>query len=212
MKSKKNLLEQLETLPHFGKVAILQLGRQLGLTDASVNTYISRFLSYKEIIRLKNGLYVTTNFFDKNKNDISYTFYLANILRAPSYVSSWSALQYYDLATEAVHGITSVTVKVTKDYQTKAGTFTYQSIKKDLFSGFSLIHGLPDSKAGKFDFAIASPSKALFDVLYFRTNQLKNMTGEQIMHLIEDLRIDFDDLIKAEREKFNTLIKKHFNE
>ena len=93
MKSKKNLLEQLKPLPHFDKNTIHQLGRQLELKDSTINTYISRFLKYKDILQLKNGLYVTTDFFEKNRSDISYSFYLANILRTPSYISSWAALQ-----------------------------------------------------------------------------------------------------------------------
>src|SRR3989338_5286562 len=132
MKSKKNLLEQLKSLPYFSKNTVYQLGKQLGLKDSTVDTYISRFLKYKEIFQLKNGLYVSADFFDKNRNDISYSFYLANIIRTPSYVSSWAALQYYNLTTEAIHSITSVTPKVTRDYQTKAGNFAYQSIKKEL--------------------------------------------------------------------------------
>src|SRR3990167_4679935 len=108
MKSKSNLIEQLKTLPYFTKNTVYQLGIQLGLKDSTVDTYISRFLKYKEIYRLKNGLYVSADFFDKSKNDISYSFYLANIIRAPSYISSWAALQYYNLATEAIHSVTSV--------------------------------------------------------------------------------------------------------
>ncbi|MDD4902139.1 MAG: hypothetical protein PHE24_03305 [Patescibacteria group bacterium] len=200
MKSKKNLLEQLKSLPHFSKSTIYQLGKQLGLEDSTVDTYISRFLKYKEIYRLKNGLYISADFFDKNKNDISYSFYLANIIRTPSYVSSWAALQYYNLATEAIHSVTSITPKVTKDYQTKAGNFSYQSIKKELFSGFSLAKG-------KFDFYIASPSKALFDLLYFRTRQFRGVKLEEIKRLIEELRIDMDEMDKAERDKFYLMIK-----
>ena len=156
MKSKKNLLEQLKALPHFNKNTVHQLGRQLELKDSTIDTYISRFLKYKDILQLKNGLYVTTDFFENNRSDVSYSFYLANIIRTPSYVSSWAALQYYNLATEAVNSITSITLKVTREYQTKAGNFAYQSIKKDFFSDFSLVKG-------KFDFYIASPAKALFD-------------------------------------------------
>lgn len=201
MKSKKNLLEQLKTLPYFSKSTVCQLGEHLGLKETTVDTYISRFLQYKEIIALKNGLYVTTDFFEKNRVDISYSFYLANIIRSPSYVSSWTALQYYNLATEAIHSVTSITLKVTREYQTKTGTFSYQSIRKDLFSDFSLIKG-------KFDFYIASPAKALFDLLYFRTKQFRNVKMEMIKGLIEDLRIDFDEMDKAEQEKFNLMIKK----
>lgn len=195
MKSKKNLLEQLKYLSYFSKNTVYQLGKQLGLKDSTVKTYISRFLRYKEIIKLKNGLYVTTDFFEKNKNDVSYSFYLANIIRTPSYVSSWTALQYYNLTTEAIYSVTSVTPKVTRDYQTKVGNFSYQSIKKELFSDFSLIKG-------KFDFFIALPSKALFDLLYFRTNQFRSKSAKNIKVLIEELRIEIDEMDKNEQEKF----------
>jgi predicted transcriptional regulator of viral defense system len=205
MKSKSNLLEQLKSLPHFSKNTVFQLGKQLGLKDSTVNVYISRFLKYKDIYRLKNGLYVSADFFEKNRNDISYSFYLANVIRTPSYISSWAALQYYNLATEAIHSITSVTLKVTKEYQTKAGNFSYQSISKDFFTDFSLAKG-------KFDFFIASPSKALFDLLYFRTNQLRSIKSENIKTLVEELRIDIDEMDKGEQEKFYKLINKYLHE
>jgi len=209
MKSRKNLLEQLKSLPHFRKDMVYQLGKQLGLSDSTVDTYISRFLKYKELYRLKNGLYVSADFFNKNKGDISYSFYLANIIRTPSYVSSWAALQYYDLTTEAIHTVTSVTSKVTRDYQTKAGNFAYQSINKKLFSGFSFVNGTPASPAGRFGFFIASPSKALFDMVYFRTRQFRGFSLEKINVLIEELRVDIDEMSNEERDKFYTMIKKY---
>mgnify|MGYP001594335118 FL=1 len=207
MKSKKNLLEQLKSLPHFSKDSLYQLGKQLGLADATVDTYISRFLKHKEILQLKKGLYISADFFGKNRGDISCSFYLANIIRTPSYISLWSALQFYNLTTEAIYSITSVTPKVTRDYKTKAGNFAYQSIKKDLFSGFSLVHG-----AGEFDFFIASPAKALFDLLYFKTRQFRGVRSKDIKALVEELRIDIEEMDKKERAKFNTMIKKYLND
>jgi len=204
MKSKKNLLEQLKSLPHFSKDSLYQLGKQLGLADASVDTYISRFLKHKEILQLKRGVYVSTDFFNKNKGDISYSFYLANIIRTPSYVSSWSALQFYNLATEAIYSITSITPKVTRTHKTKAGNFTYQSIKEVLFSDFSLVKGT-------FDFFIASPSKALFDLLYFKTRQFRGVRSKDIKAMVEELRIDVDEMDKKERTKFYTMIKEYVN-
>jgi len=202
MKRKKNLLEQLKTLPHFSKATIRQLGRQLELADVTVDTYISRFLKHKEIFQLKKGLYVSADFFNDNKSDISYQFYLANIIRTPSYVSSWAALQYYDLAAEAIYSITSVTPKVTRTQKTKAGNFAYQSIKKELFTDFYL-------GKGKFDFFIASPAKALFDLLYFRTYQLRHIRFKEIKSLVSELRIDIDEMGKREKAKFYALIKTH---
>ncbi len=205
MKSKNNLLEQLNLLPHFSKSTIFQLAKQLELKDSTVDTYISRFLKYKEIYRLKNGLYISADFYEKNKSEASYLFYLANVVRTPSYISSWAALQYYNLATEVVHPITSVTPKVTRDYQTKVGNFAYQSVSKELFLGFGLIKK-------KFNFFIASPAKALFDLLYFRTRQFRGLSLDDIKKLIFELRIDLDEMDKAEQEKFYTIIKKYLYE
>lgn len=205
MKSKKNLLEQLDNLPHFTKSTIYQLGSQLGLKNSTVNTYISRFLQRKEILPLKRGLYISAEFFAKNKSDISYSLYLANIVRTPSYVSSWTALQYYNLTTEAIRSITSVTPKVTRDYETKAGVFSYQSIKKELFTDYLLVKG-------KFDFFIAPPSKALFDLLYFRTRQFRGIHLDDIKKRVEELRIDIDEMDEAERNKFYEKVKIYLHE
>ena len=205
MKSKSNLLEQLKSLPHFSKNTVLQFGKQLGLKNSTVNVYISRFLKYKDIIQLKRGLYVSTDFFDKNRNDVSYSFYLANVIRTPSYISSWAALQYYNLTTEAIHSITSVTLKVTKEYRTKAGNFSYQSISKDFFTDFSLAKG-------KFDFYVASPSKALFDLIYLRTRQFNGLDVEKVKATIAELRIDIDEMEKSERDKFYAMINNYFHE
>lgn len=204
MKSRKNLLEQLKNLPYFGKDTVRQLGGQLGLKDTTVDVYISRFLKLKEIFKLRRELYISADFYNKNKADISYQFYLANVLRKPSYVSSWTALQYYNLTTEAIHGITSVTQKPTRTYDTKIGSFSYRSIQKELFTDFS-------SMNGKFNFFIASPAKALFDLLYFKTRQFRGVKAENIKSLIQELRIDFDEMDKTEQDKFYEMIKKYLN-
>lgn len=205
MKSINNLLEQLISLPHFSKDTVYQLGIELGLTGATVDTYISRFLKNKEIFQLKNGLYVSAEFYKNNTDDVSYSFYLSNIIRKPSYISSWTALQYYNLTTESILSVTSVTPKVTRNYQTKVGSFSYQSINKALFSDFTL-------KKEKFDFYIANPSKALFDLLYFRTNQFRGIDLEKVNSLIAELRIDFEEMGKDEQVRFHSIIRKYTNE
>ena len=204
MKSKKNLLEQLKNLPYFSKDTVHQLGDQLCLKNTTVDTYISRFLKYKEIFKLKRGLYISADFYNKNKADISYPFYLANVIHRPSYVSLWTALQYYNLTTESVYGITSVTRKLTRNYDAEIGSFSYRSIQKELFTDFSSIEG-------KFNFFIASPAKALFDLLYFKTHQFRGIKVENIKPLIEELRIDISEMDKKEQDKFYAMINKYFN-
>ncbi len=211
MKNSANLLELLKSLPHFGKMTVIQLGAQLHLKNSSVDTYISRFIRRKDIIQLKKGLYVTTFYYSSNKEDVSYLFYLANILRTPSYISSWTALQYYDLATESINIITSVTPKVTRVHKTKVGTFSYQSINKGLFADFSLMKGASGSTSGKFDFHIASPPKALFDMLYFKTRQFRGVRLKDIDRLIDELRIDIGEMNRKDRTVFRSMIRRYFH-
>lgn len=87
------------------------------------------------------------------------------------------------------------------------GTFIYQSMKKELFSDFSLIKGGPDSPTGKFDFFIASPAKAFFDLLYFKTHQFRGVRFKDINALIEEMRIDIEEMTKKDRAAFYTMIK-----
>jgi predicted transcriptional regulator of viral defense system len=210
MKSKKNLLEQLKNMPNFDRDTVYQLGSKMGLKKTTLSVYISRFLKSREIIKLKRDMYISADFFDKNKGDVPYRFYLANILRAPSYVSMWSALDYYGLVTEAVYGISSVTPKVTRKFETKIGNFSYQSINKDVFSDYVLVKGKPASSADGFNFFIASPSKALFDLLYFKTNRFRSVDFRDIDALIESLRIDLLEMDETERNNFNSMIKKYY--
>jgi len=204
MKYREVIIEQLKKQPYFTKQAISQLAKGYQIKDSTIDSYIVRSLAHKDIVQLKRGVYVTSDFYMRNKADISYLFYIANILRSPSYVSSWTALQYYNLTTEVISIITSVTEKVTRDYETKIASFSYHSINKKLFSDFSF-------KKGKFEFFIAPPSKALFDLLYFKTNQFRGVTFGEIDPLIKDLRIDIDEMDTDEREKFYLLVKKYIN-
>jgi len=205
MKSASNLLERLNTLPFFGKNTVYQLGKQLGLAPASVKTYISRYMKNREVLQLKNGLYVAAHYFSSHGNDVSYVYYLANVLRTPSYVSSWAALQYYGLTTEAIKVVTSVTSKVGRSYVTKAGNFVYQSIQKPLFKDFVLVRG-------KFDFFMATPAKAVFDTLYFKTHQFRGIELNKVWKLIDELRIDLDEMEEKDRSSLRAMLNTYFYE
>lgn len=196
-----NLLERLNQMPYFTKNTVYLLAKDLSIKETTTDVYISRFLKRKDIFSLKRGLYISAVFFNQNKSDISYKFYLANIIRRPSYITSWAALEYYGLVTEATYPITCVTTKVGRTYKTKIGAFSYRSINRDLFSDFNLVKA-------KFDFYVASPAKALFDLLYFRTYQFRGLNLKDIEDLIEDLRIDFDEMDKNERDKFYKMLKR----
>ena len=204
MKRGKNVLEQLKSSPYFTKEMVMQLGSSYELTPAAVNTLIARALKQKNILSLKRGLYVSANFYNEHKQDSTYLFYLANVIRKPSYVSSWTALQYHGLTTDAIRTVISITPKVTRSYETKVGSFSYSSITEKLFSGFEL-------KKGNFDFFVATPAKALFDLVYFKTRRFKGVTFKQIPVLVQELRIDIADVDPKEREAFYSLVKEYIH-
>lgn len=206
MKYREILLEQLKNMPFFQKKEIYIMAKQYFIKDATIDAYINRSLKLKDIIQLKKGLYITNDFYEKN-SDISYKFYLANILRSPSYISSWTALQYYDLTTEAIGGVISVSRKITRNFQNKVGSFAYHYIKEELFSGFDLKKEKSLPTAREFDFFIAVPSKALFDLIYFKTNQFRGVHFKEINKIIEELRIDIDEMSEEERKKFYKITK-----
>ncbi len=202
MKQTRNILEQLKSLPYFTKDEIWQLGSQHGIAPSTVNTFISRSLKRKDIYSLKKSFYITADFYEKNKGKTPYLFFLANVLRKPSYISSWSALQYYNLATEGIRSITSVTPKVTRSYNTKISSFSYSSISEELFDGFVL-------RGEEFEYYIATPAKALFDMLYFKTKRFKDLSTNRIPALLEDLRIDTDEMDSKECDAFYEMVKEY---
>lgn len=200
MKYRDILLEQVKNLPYFDRSVLAGLGLQYGIKKRTIDAYIARSLARIDLIQLKKGVYASADFYEKNRRAASYRFYVANILRAPSYVSSWTALQYYNLTTDAIQSTISVTPKTTCAFRNKAGVFTYHSIKEDLFSGFSLVKG-------PFDFFIASPAKALFDLLYFKTKQMRGLNAGMIAGFVEELRIDMSEMSPGERDKFSSLVE-----
>lgn len=200
MNFRKVIIDQLKRFPYFKKETIKQLCTKHNLSSFVLNSYIHKAIKREEIISLKRGLYVTKDFYEKHISDLGYRYFLANIIREPSYISSWTALSYYGMTTDVVKATISVTPKTTRKYSNKAGGFIYHSIKEDLFSDFRLMK----SKSG-FRFLIASPAKALFDLIYLRTNQFRTQKD----NIIKDLRIETNEMSRTEIKKFKILLNKN---
>jgi predicted transcriptional regulator of viral defense system len=105
-------------------------------------------------LRLKQGIYTL-------KTDIPSEEEIANALYKPSYISFEYALAYYNLIPEMVYAITSATTKPTRLFDVSGKAFSYQTIKKEAFTGYSL------KKIEGKNFLIAEKEKALVDYLYF---------------------------------------------
>lgn len=113
------------------------------------------------LVRLRRNRYTFANTSISSSN--FYRF--ANKIYSPSYISLETALSYYNLIPETVYSTTSVTTRKTQSFDNKFGKFTYQTVRKDLFWGYSVKNvGLSDQ------FLIAEPEKLILDYLYLHQN------------------------------------------
>ena len=144
---------------------------------ASPASKLSRMVKSGEYTRIVKGLYET---------DPSIPGYLlAGSIYGPSYLSFEFALSYHGLIPEAVYAFTSATYdkKKKKKFETAFGTFTYRDVPKKVYPlGVELV------QEGDYSYWIASPEKALCDVLYTKSpvanqNELRSL-------LFDDMRVD----------------------
>lgn len=147
------------------------------------------------LIRLRQGYYTFPEYLSKS----DYSFYFANRIYRPSYVSIHAALAFYGMIPEFVTQITSVTSLKTTSFTNPAGIFKFQSVKEKLMFGY-LNRPLSDGH----NVLIATPEKALMDLLYLYPfyNTVREMVelrlDDYFLHeeLNRDLLLDYSSRIK----------------
>lgn len=147
-----------------------------------------------KIIRLKKGLYVV----DPSVSHVALsTELIANHIYAPSYVSMSSALRHYGLIPEAVYTTQSMTIKRSRSFDTSIGRFDYTHINRDAFHvGVTIIN------RQSYAFRIATPEKALCDLIANAPQINLRYLKEVESYLEEDIRMDIADLRNMDRSIF----------
>ena len=131
----------------------------LGGNSLSLKVQISRWVKSKKLIQLKRGLYLLAEPYRKISPS---EFYIASVLKTPSYISLEKALEYHGLIPEAVAVFTSVTTKRPESFKTPVGRYDYQHVKPPLFWGYTSLN-----MGGQTVF-MADPEKALLDLFYLK--------------------------------------------
>lgn len=90
-----------------------------------------------------------------------HAWIIAHKLYQPSYISMESALSHYGFIPESVYGVTSVTTRLTREFQANNTLFIYQTMKKEAYRGYR-----PHMIDGQTVF-LAEPEKVLADYFYF---------------------------------------------
>lgn len=146
---------------------------------------VSRLEKDGYLIRLKKGLFVVSPEF--SNNTISKEL-IANQLYGPSYVSLESALSFYGLIPERVFSVLSVMPKRKKIYSTPLGEFEFMTVPEKYFS-IGIVQKVIENS---YAFLIASPEKALCDIIMIKSGIRFQSLKALKIYLLDDLRIDFD--------------------
>ncbi|MHB0896102.1 MAG: type IV toxin-antitoxin system AbiEi family antitoxin domain-containing protein [Spirochaetales bacterium] len=142
---------------------------------------VTKLLRAGALLRIKKGLYLWNDLEEPYSREL-----LANLIYGPSYISLEYALSFHGLIPEAVRAVTSVTTGKNKEFDTPAGSFSYRHLPVKYYSpGIDYEDGAP----GK-EFMIASPAKAIFDMLYLNAPELRENEARE--YFFDDLRMEAD--------------------
>ena len=139
------------------------------------------------VIRIKRNLYVVSK--RVHNQEISSEL-VANHLYGPSYVSLESALAHYGLIPERVYAMRSVCMKMRKNYDTPLGHFEYVKMPEKYFP----IGVRQEIVGNQYAFLIASPEKALCDLILYTNNLRLQSVRAMREYLEEDLRFEMSAL------------------
>lgn len=169
-----------------------------------IQARLSRWVQQGKLIRVRRGMYSLPDAYRR----LSVSgYYLSNYLYRPSYVSLFTALEYYAMIPEAVYEVEAVTTRQTKEWETPLGRFIYRSIKPSRFFGYQSEFVQADSQR---TFLCAEPEKALLDVFYYqkgpwpearirelRLQNVEQITSEKLMSYAE--RMNSPKVLRAAR-------------
>ena len=195
---KSDILSPLDSLPYFTLEAVKQVYKDETLVNGTIQTNLYRWMKAGRIFQLKKGVYMTRRFFEQYRADANFAPMVSAILIPQSYVSLEFILQRYGVLTEITYPITAVTLKQTRKFVNKLGTFTYRNIKDELYTGYEIKEsmGIPTS--------LASIAKALFDFFYLRP--MKNIPISAKDGIAGALRLNLDDFSTPNQIEFSNYV------
>jgi hypothetical protein len=181
--------------------------KQLGIIPVDYAGLVSLFSTYKsprnkianleiegKLIRLKRGLYVVS---PGVSGKLLLTELIANHIYGPSYVSMESALRYYGLIPETIHMVRSLAIKRSRVFENSISRFEYINCSEDYFP-----IGINQEIGGDYSFLIASPEKALCDLIAFTPEVRPRFIKSLISYLEEDIRLDMEAFYKMNAKIF----------
>ncbi len=187
------LKQNTKNLVILNKELLKTLESREDVLDANIKYWIKT----GKLIVIKKGKYILKERFAKLESGDSLLEYIAGQIVQPSYLSVEYVLAKYQILSESVQTVTSVTTKKTKAIKNDLGSFQYYSISEKLFTGYKT------RKKGELIYAEATKSKALFDFLYFRFLKEFDISEEAI----GNLRLNWENISLSEFKKAEAYLK-----
>ena len=150
-----SLIDALTRLQNL-KVGVFQTSDAavcLGVSRGTASKILSRLGASKSVIRLAQGIWALPGRVDMLAVPEQLT------APWPSYVSLQSALYYHGLITQIPAVTYAVSLSRTRLFRNPLGVYSIHQIKPDFFLGYETV--------GKAGIKMATPEKALLDILYF---------------------------------------------
>jgi hypothetical protein len=153
---------------------------------------IAYLLKKGDLIPVRRGLYVVSPDYKK----VASTKVLASMMYSPSYLSLQSALNYFGLIPEAIHGEVSVSRLRTNRFNTPFGQFEYHH------SGlYDFLWGLRFAQIDQIrQVRVASPIKALYDLIRYSVSNYKQKNYDALSEYLDLMRLDLDDFYYTDSE------------
>ena len=175
------VIKTIRNTPISGEELVAMLGDY-----KSPTMKLSQMEKSGEVIRLKRGLYVIDG------RALGYppsAPICSNHIYGPSYLSRQWTLSHYGLIPERVYELTAVCFKRTRTFENKLGRFTYRQVPEEYYP-----IGIKTEKYDGMTFTIASPEKALCDMI-LTDAYVPNLSMAALhRYLEEDIRFDMDEL------------------
>jgi len=191
---------------------IMENLKQLGIIPVDYALLSSIFSDYKyprnkianleiegKLIRLKRSLYVVSP--DVSGKLLS-TELIANHIYGPSYTSMESALRYYGLIPESVRMVRSMTTKRSRNFENSISRFDYINCSEEYYP-----IGINQKIGDDYSFLIASPEKALCDLIAYTPKVRPRFINAMLLYLEEDIRLDMETFYKLDVNIFRQCVE-----
>lgn len=170
----------------------------LGNNRRTLDYRIASLVQNGLLARLKPGLYINYALYQKTSSPEELARYIGCEIVRESYISLEYALALYGVLAESVYTMTYVTTQKTRTFQNDFLSLTYRNIKPSLFWGYTR------RQYGDLSYRIASPAKAMFDLIYL--TPLDSDTA--IREFLFNSRFNWDVMNRADKREFRESVER----